>query len=92
MAAWNLGDGESEALSWAYANDGDYHAVVDDNAARRCAKTMGIKFLGTGGILILAKKKDLIESVTVALDKLKKAGLYISDEIVDLLKEKANEK
>ena len=90
ILVWNLGDGESEVLSWAFANR-DFRAVVDDKAARNCAKTHGIETLGTGGILILAKKRGLIDSVGDALDKLKTVGLYVSDEIIKLLKHKAGE-
>jgi predicted nucleic acid-binding protein len=91
ILVWNLGDGESEVLSWAYNNKNDYRAVVDDRAARNCAKTLQIPFLGTGGILVSAKKKNLIESVGDALQKLQNAGLYVSSEIVEILKQQADE-
>ena len=87
---WNLGDGESEVLSWAFANK-DFRAVIDDKAARNCAKTLGVKMLGTGGILVLAKKRGLINSVGEALNKLQNVGLFISDEIVNLLKQQVGE-
>lgn len=88
---WNLGDGETEVLSWAYEYNPDFCAIVDDRAARKCAKTLGIKTLGTGGVLVLAKKRGLIDSVGDALQKLQDAGLYVSDEIVRLLKQQAGE-
>lgn len=88
---WNLGDGESEVLSWALNNENQYRAVIDDRAARNCAKTLGIQTLGTGGILVLAKKRGLIDSVGEALKRLEKVGLYISDEIIKLLKKQAGE-
>lgn len=90
VLVWNLGDGESEVLSWAF-NNKEYRAVVDDRAARNCAKTLGISTLGTGGILVLAKKQGLIESVSEALQKLQDVGLYVSDEIIKLLKQQAGE-
>lgn len=87
---WNLGDGESEVLSVAFA-EREFTAVVDDRAARNCAHTLSIKTLGTGAILVLAKKKKLIESVGSALANLKEVGLYISEDIVELLKRQAGE-
>ncbi len=66
--------------------------MVDDKAARRCAKTFGIQTLGTGGMLILAKRRGLIESVAAELDNLRIAGLWMSDELVDLFLEEAGEK
>lgn len=90
ILVWNLGDGESEVLSLAFGNK-DFRAVIDDKAARNCAKTIGIVTLGTGGILVLAKRRGLIDSVGEALDKLQAVGLYVSDEIIKLLKHQAGE-
>lgn len=90
VLVWNLGDGESEVLSWAFANK-DFRAAIDDRAARNCAETLGIKIIGTGGILVLAKKRGLINSVGEALDKLQNVGLYISNDIAELLKRQAGE-
>jgi predicted nucleic acid-binding protein len=53
VAVWNLGPGESAVLSVALAQP-DYRALVDDRAARRCAKTLAVRTLGTGGVLVLA--------------------------------------
>lgn len=91
ILVWNLGDGESEVLSWALNNEKQYHAVIDDRAARNCAKTLGIPTLGTGGILVLGKKRGLISSVGDALKRLGNVGLYISDDIIELLKKQAGE-
>lgn len=91
ISVWNLGDGESEVLAWALNNQKQYHAVIDDRAARNCAKTLDIPTLGTGGILVLAKKRGLINSVGEALKRLENVGLYISDEVIELLKKQAGE-
>lgn len=90
VLVWNLGDGESEVLSFAFAN-GPCAAGIDDKAARNCARTLGIKTLGTGGILVLAKRRGLIESVNQTLIRLQDAGLYISEPVVSLLKDQAGE-
>jgi predicted nucleic acid-binding protein len=34
ILAWNLGQGESEVITWAYKNP-DYEAILDDRAARK---------------------------------------------------------
>ncbi len=90
VLVWNLGDGESEVLSFALAQP-DYRALVDDRAARSCARTLGVMTLGTGGTLILAKRRGLIQSVSAELQRLRDAGLWLSDEVVALLKEQAGE-
>jgi len=91
ISAWDLGAGESEVLTFAFQNPG-FHAIIDDKAARRCAKTLGIKTLGTGGLLILAKRRGLIASVSSGLEKLRQSGLWISDELDDLLLKEAGER
>jgi predicted nucleic acid-binding protein len=91
VAAWDLGIGESEVLSFAMGHPG-FRAMVDDKAARRCARTLGIQTLGTGGMLVLAKRRGLIKSVAAELHNLRRAGLWMSDELVDLFLEESGEK
>jgi predicted nucleic acid-binding protein len=81
VAAWNLGNGESAVFSYALQTPGA-RAVVDDLAARRCAKAFGIPTLGTGAILILAKRRGLIDSVREGVQSLRDSGLYLSDSVV----------
>lgn len=87
---WDLGAGESTVLSFALEHP-DYRAVIDDSAARRCARSLGISTLGTGGILVLAKRRGLIPSATQAIERVREVGLWLSDDIVNLLKHKAGE-
>lgn len=87
---WNLGAGESEVLSFALANP-KFRASIDDRAARRCAESLSISTLGTGGILLLAKRRGLITSIKTSLLELKDAGLYISDDLLAVLLKEAGE-
>ncbi|MBN2124525.1 MAG: DUF3368 domain-containing protein [Deltaproteobacteria bacterium] len=91
VASWDLGAGESAVLTLALSHAG-FRAMVDDKAARRCAKVLGIQTLGTGGMLVIAKHKGLIGSVSTELEQLRRAGLWMSDELVDLLLTEAGEK
>jgi len=88
---WNLGDGESEVLSFVLTRKSDYLALIDDRAARRCAETYGIRTIGTAGLLVMAKNKDLIPAVRPELEKLEAAGLYISEDIKAAIYKQANE-
>ncbi|MCP4701307.1 MAG: DUF3368 domain-containing protein [Gammaproteobacteria bacterium] len=87
---WNLGAGESAVLSLALQHP-ECRAVMDDQEARRCAETLNIATLGTGGVLVLAKKHGLLDSVEEAAVALRKAGLWLYDEVVSLLKQQAGE-
>ena len=82
--------GESEVLTFALENSG-YRAVIDDAAARKVAKSLNIPFMGTLGILVLAKKQGLINSIDEPIQALKKAGLWLSNDLIQVLKEQVNE-
>ena len=90
IAAWDLGPGETSVISYAIAHPG-YVAMIDDRAARRCAKSVGIPTLGTGRTLVLAKQRGLIPSVSDRLDRIREAGLYLAPQVIELLKSQANE-
>lgn len=90
VAAWVLGAGETAVLSHALAHP-PLRAVIDDRDARRCAQTLGIPVLGTGGLLVLAKRRGLLASVSEAIAKLQRSGLWLSDDLVRMLKAQAGE-
>jgi predicted nucleic acid-binding protein len=88
IAAWDLGAGESEVLSYALAHP-NQTVMIDDAAARRCAIDLNISTLGTGGMIVLAKRRGLISSVAEPIQALQDAGLWLSDSLVQLLKQQA---
>lgn len=90
VASWDLGKGESQVLSLALKNP-NHAVIVDDRAARRCGQACSITTIGTGGLLILAKKRGLILSVSPGIQALRDAGLWLSDSLVNLLKQQAGE-
>jgi predicted nucleic acid-binding protein len=49
VAAWDLGAGETAVLSWAHEH-GDFEAILDDRAARKCAVIERIPVRGTLGV------------------------------------------
>jgi predicted nucleic acid-binding protein len=68
-----LGPGESGALDLARALP-DAIVILDDGAARAWAARLGIRSVGTVGILIEAKRHGHIERVAPDLDRLAKLG------------------
>jgi len=90
VESFNLGKGESEVLNLALETS-ESRILLDDFAARKSAKALGIPVLGAGGLLILAKQKGLILSVSEAIERVQKEGLWLSNEIIELIKQKANE-
>ena len=87
VLAWDLGNGESSVLAWAMAHPGAC-AIIDDLQGRRCAESLGIRLRGTVGLVLRARRAGLIESAHAALDRLRSAGMYLSERIcAEVLKE-----
>ena len=90
VAAWDLGRGESRVLSVGVRRPG-WTAVVDDGAARRCGKGLDVPVLGTLGVLVVAKREGVFESVRPATRALRQAGLHVSDAVVEQVLRMAGE-
>ena len=75
-AGEDLGAGETEVLAIALECQ-DPIAVLDDAAARRIARSLGIDVRGTLGTLLDAKKAGLIEAVSPLLDHLQALGFRL---------------
>jgi predicted nucleic acid-binding protein len=65
--------------------------LIDDAAGLKCERQLGLNLIGTGGILILAKRAELISSFMNSIEMVRDSGLWISDEVVDMLRKKAGE-
>jgi predicted nucleic acid-binding protein len=86
VAAWDLGAGESSVISLAETIP-ESTAVLDDLAARRCAEALQLKLVGTLGLLLVAKKMEVIDSIRDSLAAIVDAGLFISPKhLADILK------
>lgn len=81
ISAWDLGRGESAVLSWALSRPGTI-AVIDDFAARKCAQVLQIPMKGTLGLILLAKARGQIPAARPVVQELRRAGLYLSDELI----------
>ncbi len=77
----DLGQGESEVLALA-CEENDPLLIIDDALARKIANLQEIKFTGTAGIFLRAKKEGLIKEMKSVIDRLKKAGFYLSDQLI----------
>jgi predicted nucleic acid-binding protein len=51
IAQWELGNGESQVLAAALETPGSA-VIIDDLAARKCAKTLGCAMIGTVGVIV----------------------------------------
>ncbi|MCS7266331.1 MAG: DUF3368 domain-containing protein [Armatimonadetes bacterium] len=74
----DMDEGERAVLAQAI-QEGFEKVVLDDMEARRVARRIGLKPIGTVGLLIAAHKKGLIPSLKVELERLKALGFWISE-------------
>ena len=81
ISAWDLGIGESQVLAWAHLNR-DYEAVLDDRAARNCADALGMKVIGSLGLIVLAHRNRLIGDVVPVFQKLISQGFRVDSNLI----------
>lgn len=71
-----MGRGESEVLTLALEKAGT-GVVLDDLQARKCAALFDISLIGSLGLILLAKRKGLINLAKPEIERLKAVGLHI---------------
>jgi uncharacterized protein len=77
-----LDRGESEAIALARRLP-NATLLLDDARARRVAERLGLRRIGTVGLLRRAKQADLISAVKPHLDALMANGIYIDRRLID---------
>jgi len=72
--------GEASTIALAVETD-DIVIILDDLKARKLAQKLNLKIAGTIGVLVKARKRNIITSTQEVLNKLRNEGFRISDEI-----------
>ncbi len=57
--------------------------LVDDKKGRKIAKLNEIKIIGSLGVIILAKSKNLISEIKPLIIQMKKSEIHLAEDIVD---------
>jgi predicted nucleic acid-binding protein len=82
--------GEASAIALAMERSGA-KLIMDDLKGRRLAIELGVRITGSLGVLKSAKDKGLIPALAPVLEDLRKAGLWLSDELVRAVLSEAGE-
>ncbi len=82
VTEWRLGAGESSVLALATQHL-ETEVIIDDLAGRKCATSLNIPVRGTLGIVLIAKKRNLIPKARPVIEDMMTAGLYLSRKVVD---------
>lgn len=75
-----VGHGEAEALALAL-EFGDREVILDDRQARRIGRELGLRVVGTLGVLVRAKRAGVVTAVTPLLDELAAAGFHATESL-----------
>ncbi len=76
----SLGAGESEAITLALQENARL-IVLDDRPARRTAESLGLKVIGTLGLLLSAKRKGLVRQVKPLIQALDSHHFHVAPDI-----------
>ena len=74
-----LDRGEAEAIVLAQTKDAKL--LIDERKGRAVARSRGVAVIGVGGVLLLAKREDVIEQIGPVLEELASHGYRLSDEL-----------
>jgi len=74
-----LDPGESSAI--ALALNENSLLIIDEKKGRRIAVTAGLKITGTAGILIAAKRRNIIQKVSPIIKSMENSGYFFSGEL-----------
>ena len=77
----DLDRGEAEVLALAQEMNADL-VIIDERLARRHAKRLGLALTGVLGVLLKAKERGFIPAIGPWVDRLRKGGIHLGDEIV----------
>jgi hypothetical protein len=86
----SVDEGEAQAIYVAMRERAKL-LLIDDKNGRRAAKVLQIPVMGTGGILLNAKRAGFISRVTPKLEEFKDIGYHFSNELARRIIELADE-
>jgi predicted nucleic acid-binding protein len=90
FARHGLGLGESAVIVWALDHPGTL-AIIDEQAGRHMAERLGIPVVGTLALVVQAKRRGLVPNAGSVIEDLRRAGMYLSDRIIDRARTQAGE-
>ena len=65
--------------------------ILDEQPARRLAATLGLRVIGTVGVLLAAKHRGFLTRIAPELDRLLAVGFFMDQELDGLAKREAGE-
>lgn len=88
--AFNLGIGETSSLALALEIKNST-VILDDDKAKRIAKSFNLEVTGSLGLIVKAKEKHIIQNVRDVITKIKATNFYLSPFLENLILQVAGE-
>jgi len=87
---WRVDLGEASSIHYARRQTFSL-LLMDDRAGRRCAGRLGLEVLGSLGVLVLAKRRGLVEAVGPVIQKYLDCDAWLSERLIRRVLEQAGE-
>jgi uncharacterized protein len=82
----DLGQGEAEVIALGIQSP-ESLLILDDSLGRRIADLYQLKYTGTLGVLIKAKKLGHLDAIAPIINQLRTQGMWLTDKIIgDMLR------
>lgn len=81
LTEWGLGASETAVIALALSRPGAT-AILDDAAARTCARAHDVPLMGTLAVVLRARQGEVIPSAATVLHALRAAGLHLDDAVI----------
>jgi predicted nucleic acid-binding protein len=75
-----MDEGEAHVIALATEKT-DVFVILDDRKARRIAKQMGLRVIGTVGILLRSKQHGHLTEITSEIEALERVGFYLTESL-----------
>ncbi|MEM6502016.1 MAG: DUF3368 domain-containing protein [Cyanobacteria bacterium P01_C01_bin.89] len=85
-----LDRGEASVIQTAL-NKGITTVCIDEKAGRRVARLSQLKLTGSIGILLKGKQTGYVDSVAIAIQRMKSYGIYLSQSVITFALNQSNE-
>ena len=90
ILSMNVDKGEAEAMALSIDLENTL-LIIDDLKGRRIAEKLGIKFIGSLGIIVDAKLQHIIFSIKPFMEKIKRTNFRITEKLERKVYENADE-
>lgn len=87
---YELDRGEAEVIILAQEQR-TAEVIIDEKVARMQARILGLKVVGTLGLLLRAKNRGFIDEIRPLINKILEEGIYIHENIVRGIVQEAGE-